>query len=465
MRRALSLMGLLVVAAVGTSADAPKPSYPALPEAFSSFGAAVSDGHVYVYGGHTGKAHTYSTDTVSGKFRRLKLAEPKSWEELPGGDGLQGLALVAHGGKLYRIGGMQPRNKAGDPADNHSTATCTVFDPKTSKWEKLPDMPAGRSSHDAVVVGDQIIVVGGWNLQGVNAKSVWHDTTLLLDLTKKPLKWEAVAQPFERRALNVGTIDGKVYVVCGMSSENETEKTVDIFDPVKKTWSRGPSLPGSIRNGFTPAVCTAGDRLYASPADGKLYRLTEKKDGWEEAGALEKSRVVHRIVPARDDLILVLGGAGKASNVADTEAIEPACCGKGVVAKAPVSPDESGQVYCPIMAQVVIEASSPTVEYQGVTIRLCCRTCVKKWNADPDAYAVANLALLPQLKGKELPKRTIAQTYCPVYPDRVVSSKDPSAEYQGKTIYFFSESAKKRFLADPVRYADPKVLPQLSAAK
>ncbi|HEX3313799.1 MAG TPA: hypothetical protein VHR72_02855, partial [Gemmataceae bacterium] len=141
---------------------AAEPPYPPLPTGVSSFGAAVSDGFVYVYGGHTGTAHTYSTETVTGKFRRLDLANPaKGWEDLAEGPPLQGLALVAHGGRIYRIGGMQPLNKPGEKADNRSTKTCAVYDPATGRWEPIADMPAGRSSHDAAVVGDLLVVIGG----------------------------------------------------------------------------------------------------------------------------------------------------------------------------------------------------------------------------------------------------------------------------------------------------------------
>jgi hypothetical protein len=57
MTHSASVILLLALAA------APKPpaAYPPLPEAFSSFGAAVADGHVYVYGGHTARTHLYST--------------------------------------------------------------------------------------------------------------------------------------------------------------------------------------------------------------------------------------------------------------------------------------------------------------------------------------------------------------------------------------------------------------------
>jgi N-acetylneuraminic acid mutarotase len=321
MRTLITLPLLLLCAALGQAQDTPL-KYPPMPEAFSSFGAAVCDGHVYVYGGHVGKTHTYSTEAVTNKFRRLNLANPKAWEELPAGPAIQGLALVSHGGKLYRIGGMQPRNKPDEDADNISIAAVARFDPKVGKWEPLPDLPAGRSSHDATIVGDRIIVVGGWQMNGVGKKSVWHDTTLVLDLAKSAPQWVSIKQPFKRRALNVATLEGKVYVVGGMGPDG-TEKSVDILDLKTQEWSQGPALPGPARNGFTPAVCANAGALFASPSDGKLYRLGAKRDAWVQVGELEQKRIVHRIVPLRDDCMLVLGGASPGGNVAQLEAVIP----------------------------------------------------------------------------------------------------------------------------------------------
>ena len=71
----------------------------------------------------------------------MKLADGKTWEELPGGPGLQGMNLASYGGKVYRVGGMEPRNKPGDPTDNHSVADVACFDPEMGKWESLPPLP------------------------------------------------------------------------------------------------------------------------------------------------------------------------------------------------------------------------------------------------------------------------------------------------------------------------------------
>src|SRR5262249_27298670 len=127
-----------------------------LPKGVSSFGAVTCDGYLYVYGGHIGKTHTYSNKDVQGSFHRLKLDGGTKWEELPGGPSAQGLNLAAHGGKVYRVGGMQPRNAPGETEDIHSLADCARFDPKASKWEDLPPLPTGRSSIDVVVAGDKL---------------------------------------------------------------------------------------------------------------------------------------------------------------------------------------------------------------------------------------------------------------------------------------------------------------------
>lgn len=335
MKHCVPSLFLLGLAALPLGAAPPE--HAPLPEAVSSFGAAACDGSVYAYGGHRGRAHQYSTETVSGAFRRLSLKGGAAWEELPGGPGLQGLALVTHGGKLYRIGGMQPRNKPGDPADNHSVATCACYDPKAKAWSALPDLPAGRSSHDAVVVGDKICVVGGWRMKGAGTKPEWHDTAVVLDLSAKSPRWEAIKQPFRRRALTASAHHGKVYVIAGMTEESKLELIVDIYDPVKNSWSSGKAVPGVIGNGFTPASCVAGGRLYVSTADGKVWRLTEKGDAWDEVATLRRPRFVHRMVAAGDELLLAVGGASRTGNVDLTEAIVPAAA--PLAPAKPVAPE------------------------------------------------------------------------------------------------------------------------------
>jgi N-acetylneuraminic acid mutarotase len=295
-------MTALVAALSLTLAVAPPSAdkLPPLPVKVSSFGAC--DGWLYVYGGHTGTTHQYSTATVTGRFFRAPLSGGE-WEELPQGPALQGLALVAQGGKAYRVGGMQSRNKPRDAADNHSVAGSACYDPKSRKWAALPDLPAGRSSHEAVVAGDKLYVVGGWDMRGAKG-TTWHGTALVLDLAK-PDRWQSIEQPFRRRALGAAAAGGKVCVIGGLEEEGATCQ-VDIYDPKTGKWSRGPEFPGGSGNGLSPAACAIGEALYASGPDGKVHRLEAGR--WRHVGTQEVKRFVHRLVPGAEGSLLVVGG-------------------------------------------------------------------------------------------------------------------------------------------------------------
>ncbi|MCL4851666.1 MAG: hypothetical protein KJZ78_09825 [Bryobacteraceae bacterium] len=261
---------------------------------------------MYVYGGHIAATHSYSTESVSGRFSRLNLAS-RQWEDLPPGPGLQGMNLTAHNGRIYRIGGMAPRNKPGEPADNHSTSECARYDPATKKWEALPPLPQARSSHDVVVIGNQMIVTGGWTLAG--SKQEWADTLVTMDLSEPKLEWKSAPQPFRRRALIAAAFQEKLYVIGGINDKDQIEPKVSIYDPKAGTWSEGPALPENVM-AFAPAATVHDGSLYVSVSDGTLFRLDGSQ--WEKAGKAT-GRVAHRLVSHKDG-ILVIGGAARRKN-------------------------------------------------------------------------------------------------------------------------------------------------------
>jgi N-acetylneuraminic acid mutarotase len=318
------MLGLAILAggeAMSLRADdvVPPAQYAPLPVAVSSFGAVVSDGWLYVYGGHSAVTHEYSKTAVSGRFDRLRLADGKSWERLADGPGLQGLGLTAHRGKVYRIGGMQPLNDPGKPVDNHSTVECARFDLATKAWQPLPPLPQGRSSHDITVVGDKLFVVGGWSMHD-NKGNDWLDTALALDLTADHLAWKKIKQPFERRALAAASYQGKVFVLGGFDQDDEAKLRTDVYDPQTDRWTTGPELPGPSSNGFSPAACTHKGKLYVSVADGTLYRLDDAAAAWQKV-AKTTPRVVHRLV-SYESQILVIGGASKSGNLDQIEVVK-----------------------------------------------------------------------------------------------------------------------------------------------
>lgn len=296
--------------AVKTEAPVAARAYPDLPEAISSFGAVVCDKHLYVYSGHTGTAHDHSKHNLSQHFRRIAVGGSAEWENLPFEDPLQGLPLVAHGGKVYRIGGLQALNDDVESPDLHSSDKFSCFDPATQKWTSLAKLPSPRSSHDAVVIGDRLFVVGGWNLTGDGDDGEWHDHALVADLSQQPVAWTKFEVPFQRRALAASTRDGRLYVIGGMNEDHDIERTVSIYDPEQKAWSDGPTLPGEGMNGFGVSAWNLDGRLLVSGTDGRVHCLSADGAHWLTAAKLATPRFFHQLVPAsRKHQLLAVGGA------------------------------------------------------------------------------------------------------------------------------------------------------------
>ena len=283
---------------------------PELPRGMTSFGGAIVDHDLYVYGGHYGGAHSYASKDQSNDFRRLSLTTSgANWETLPSGPKLTGLALVAHNGKLYRVGGFTVKNEEKEDQSLWSQDSFALFDPKNGEWINLPPLPEPRSSHDAVVLDGKLYVAGGWNMQG-SENTTWHTTAWTCDLNQASLSWTALpTPPFERRALSLAAYQGKVYVLGGMQKSNEPSTVVDVFDPATQTWSKGPSLNGHGLEGFGNSSFAVGDHLIATTMSGSLQQFNPQANRWDVVGQLVHPRFFHRQLTTSDGNLLVVGGA------------------------------------------------------------------------------------------------------------------------------------------------------------
>lgn len=285
------------------------------PEQLTSFGAAIAGGKLYLYGGHTGTAHTYSIDEQSDGFYRLDLTrDDAAWETLPSGPKLQGLAIVAHGDDIIRVGGFTAMNAADQDQDLQSQASVARFDADANAWVDLPDLPQPRSSIDAVVDGDRLYVVGGWQLSGGMNDVTWHNQAYALDLSKSDSAWTELGESFAaRRANSAAIVDGKLIVIGGMLPEGKPTTQVLVYDPETNAWTDGPELPGEGMNGFGTAACVVNGVLYVNTINGYVHRLPVNATTWETIGQVDPPRFFHRMMPrqrAGSDLtdLLLVGG-------------------------------------------------------------------------------------------------------------------------------------------------------------
>jgi N-acetylneuraminic acid mutarotase len=293
-----------------------------LPTTLTSFGGAVLGDYVYIYGGTKGSSHDYSSEMQNDSLMRMPIAGGE-WEAIAKGPHLQGLALVAHGEKLYRIGGFEARNKKGDEHDLWSVASVSSFDPKTNQWSDMPALPEPRSSFDAVVMDDHIYVVGGWGMAG-GGRSTWHETAWKMDLTQEEPQWAAIAKtPFERRALALAAHDGKLFAIGGITSGGETSLETDVYDPKTDSWTTGPELVGEDgMTGFGASAFATGGNLYISTVDGSFQQLSSDGSKWTVVGQTPTARFFHRMLPVSDNAFVVVGGSNMRGRIKIVERFE-----------------------------------------------------------------------------------------------------------------------------------------------
>jgi N-acetylneuraminic acid mutarotase len=305
------ISALVLILAQAASADTSQQP-PDLPLPVASFGAAATEsGSIYIYGGHSGKRHKYNRDEVHGDFFHWQ-AGLKSWEPLAKDEPAQGASLIATDKGVLRIGGMAAKNAKEDKQDLWSSETASRYDLADKKWHSLPKLPERRSSHDSIVIGDKLYVIGGWALGGETRRAHganWHKTYLTLDLAKPDATWQTHPQPFERRALAVYAIGSKLYAIGGMTSDEEITTEVSMLDTATGQWSEGPSLPKDKLGGFGFAAVAHEGRLFSSGATGVLLEL--RNDAWVPIAKLVHPRFFHRLVSGGAGKLIALGGESK----------------------------------------------------------------------------------------------------------------------------------------------------------
>ncbi|MGL4464778.1 MAG: Kelch repeat-containing protein [Planctomycetia bacterium] len=334
MQWTLAAFAASAVAFTATAAE-----WPPLPEAVNSFGAITVGDHVYVYSGHTGMGHAHSRANLSKTFLRLDWKNPAAWETLPAGPALQGLPLVAHRGRVIRVGGLDARNAtADDEEDLHSTDEVAAYDPAAKKWTALPPLPSARSSHDAAVFDDKLYVVGGWTLNQP-ADSTWHDDVLVLDLAAEKADWKVLCKaPFKRRALSAAAVDGSLYAIGGLAEKGGISLEVDRYDLASGTWSKGPTLPDAApaksaakdarpdmaarMNGFGSTAVVGDGALYLGVFTGEVLKLDAKADRWTSVATLAPGRFFHRLTTAGAGRLLTLGGSSTRGIMPTVEAVD-----------------------------------------------------------------------------------------------------------------------------------------------
>ncbi|XP_054161307.1 kelch-like protein 20 [Oppia nitens] len=144
-----------------------------------------------------------------------------------------GLALVAHNGFIYAIGGY----------NGNSLNTMERYDTKTQQWQPMANMQNTRHFFGSASFMDKIYVCGGYgNSDGKSCET--YDT--------KTNQWTQIeSMLLKRYGYKLIAFNDKLYALGGETKDGYTDK-VEIYDYKSKQWYYTTSLP--IKVGYFGAT-------------------------------------------------------------------------------------------------------------------------------------------------------------------------------------------------------------------
>jgi N-acetylneuraminic acid mutarotase len=224
-----------------------------------------------------------------------------------------GASAVAVDGEIYVIGGMTKRGKFSSLVDK--------YNPSTNKWSKEAPMPTAKAMAVAVAIGKKIYVLGGRTGSGIINKVEIYDT--------ESKSWKkGKSMPVSRWYHMATAHDQKIYVIGGIAGTGGGRRAltkVETYDSAKDTWSEAKSLPTAKQGG---AAVTVEGKIYAiggrTGAGNSGYAIKSVdiydplKNSWSLGKAMPQARtgVGSAVIGNK---IYVVGGAvsGRATNSID----------------------------------------------------------------------------------------------------------------------------------------------------
>lgn len=227
----------------GTNAN-PLPRYEA--------SGVSANGRVYVFGGYINSAiqataRVDAFDPARNTWRRLR--------DMP--EVVTHAGHVADGPYVYLLGGF-----IGDHPGLGSTSVWR-YDTRDDTYTRMPGLPAPRGAGAAAIVARELHFFGGLvrsQFVTVNQAEHW-----VLDLTNPALGWKNRAPlPNARNHLSAVELGGKIYAIGGQDLWNEAtgqRANVDVFDYRTNTWSPAAPLP-SPRSHVSSSTFALDGRIY-----------------------------------------------------------------------------------------------------------------------------------------------------------------------------------------------------------
>ena len=189
--------------------------------------------------------------------------------------------VITHAGKESRIFSFMGigSKKTWDAITNRAF----VMDLPTGKWTDVRAVPgvAGRLAASAAALRDQIILFGGYVVDGQGGENTVSDVNIYYPEENRWYRGEDIPVPVDDSVLGVYR-DRYIYLVSGWSKTEPTRK-VQVYDSEKNKWMEATPIPGTPVFGHSGAI--VGDTIvyidgaYPNPA-GANTKFLPSSECW-----------------------------------------------------------------------------------------------------------------------------------------------------------------------------------------
>jgi N-acetylneuraminic acid mutarotase len=195
---------------------------PPLQQARGAAAAAVVGDRLYVVGG---SPQIFGKSLTGEPYDSLEIYDFRAKEWSSGADipePRHHAVGVGLGGKLYVAGG-----RVGLFEENNSLPPTDAFDrydPLTDEWESLPPIPLITSFEGITTAAGKVVVVGGENQTHWEEGGGWVTSTAWA-FDPKTERWQRLPDmSFDRRGFGLATAGGRIYALMGSYCPGLTEK-------------------------------------------------------------------------------------------------------------------------------------------------------------------------------------------------------------------------------------------------
>jgi hypothetical protein len=219
----------------------------ALPANLSHMQAVTVNGLIYYIGGQLEPFPGDEVDTVhiyNPATNTFTAGTP-----MPAGRGRAAHGVAVHNGQIYVAGGL---------IDGHYGTAVSYFDrydPATGVWTTLPNMPRVRDHFHAAVVGNKLYAMGGRN-SPVSLLGALIPQIDVFDFTTGTWSTLPFAIPTQRAGAGTVVVGNEV-IILGGETPTGVVPAVEAYDTVAGTWRALPPML-TPRHGMQAAVCKGG---------------------------------------------------------------------------------------------------------------------------------------------------------------------------------------------------------------